>query len=199
MWTNTNFRKGDYFPLLNKKSGECMDVSGDDGTGNVATYGCQWVDDQYFKFDREKWVTPTGSWGMVGCNQNGSVKRTVTASTSSTESLSTETSIEVSASVESDFVFGTASVSTTVTSSIAKSWESSYSQEESFETECLFYDNKKAWKGGCMWQFNMKTSKGPQNIDWNSKILRCSAGTTAPTCPPFTMCSDDACNQCIEM
>jgi len=176
-----------------------MDVSDGDGTGDVGASSCEWVDDQYWRFDREKWVAPTGSWRMVGCNQNGSVKRTVTASTTSTESLTTTTSIEVSASVESDFAFGKASVSTTVSNSIAKAWESSYSQEESFETECQFYDNMKEWKGGCMWQFNMKTSKGPQKIDWNSKILRCSAGTTAPTCPPFTKCSDDACNQCIEV
>lgn len=104
-----------------------------------------------WKFDTNKWSTPVASWNMVGCNQNGGVTRTVGVTTSSSEELTSETSIEIGVEVEAGGIFGGVTMSSTVSTSISKSWSSSYEESTEFETDCAFYDDGSAWKGGCMW------------------------------------------------
>lgn len=47
----------DYFFLMNKDSGLCVDVAGDGGEGEIATFTCEYLQDQYWKWIPQEEVT----------------------------------------------------------------------------------------------------------------------------------------------
>ena len=77
MWsTPKQLCQGEYCAFRNKKSGYCIDVAGVAGASgeNVASYSCEGLADQRWKWITDKWTTPLTKWNMVGCNQNGKVR-----------------------------------------------------------------------------------------------------------------------------
>ena len=76
MWSQPRqYCDGDYCSFMNKASGKCLDVFGDQASSgsNVLTYRSDGVPDQSFKWVSGNWVTPTADWDMVGYNQNDKV------------------------------------------------------------------------------------------------------------------------------
>lgn len=189
---------GDYFSLVSKKSDQCIDVSGYDGEGDIGTWRCESVPDQSWKFIPEKWTTPVGKWNMVFCNTNGGISFSMTSAVSSTETLTEEASVEIGTEISADMIFASSSVSISVSSSIANEWSSTSSSENTVSVSCDKYDDKTAFTGGCMWQWHMEISSSENNVLWDAGIARCTRSADSPKCPPFMICANEMCSECID-
>lgn len=78
MWsTPKQLCQGEYCSFRNKKSENCIDVAGiaGDVDANVGSHSCEGLADQRWKWITGKWTTPLTKWNMVGCNQNGKVRK----------------------------------------------------------------------------------------------------------------------------
>ncbi|XP_028412193.1 uncharacterized protein LOC114535015 [Dendronephthya gigantea] len=203
MWHSPRqFCHGEYCSFLNRKSEECLDVADTSAAvnANVGTYRCTLEQDQRFRWVTGNWVIPTASWSLVGCNENGQVTQTISNTISYSSTISEETSVEVSATIEAGFKFGGASVTTTVSHSMAREWTESQEQTQEISFTCENYGNNQEFTGGCMWQLQMKTRKSVDQhwMVWKPQIVKCSRGSAPPQCPPFTRCLDEACTRCGE-
>ena len=195
------FCDGDYCSFVNKKSGECLNVHGTKATSNLDVYShsCTLEGDQRFKFVTGTWVTPTASWSSVGCNENGEVTQTISNTVGYSTSVSESAAIEIGAEIEAGYGFGSVTVSTTLSYSLAQEWTESQEESKEITFTCQFYDNGQPFKGGCMWQLKLTTEqtvKADDKLVWTSLIVRCTSKNIAPTCPPFTRCQDEACTMC---
>lgn len=202
MWSMpTTYCNGDYCSFVNQQSSKCLDVSGVDGTGNVLEYECQAISDQRFKWIADKWETPTATWNNVGCNQNGNVQRTVSSSLTTSASITSTLTLEVTSTIGANTKFASASVSTKIAASLAVAFSTSRTWTESVTYECENYDNGDDFTGGCMWQLQVDTKhiSTNQGLTWVPNIVKCTSSTTAPTCPPFTKCTNAACTGCIDV
>ena len=201
MWLRPHqYCHGDYCSFRSKKSGQCLDVSGyDAGIGaNVATFTCEGAPDQRFRWVNEKWVTPTATWSLVGCNQNGKVTHTISNTVSYKTSVTASISVEVSSTIEAGVIFKKASVTVSVTASLAKTWEESRSGTRDITFTCENYDSGKPFTRGCMWQLQLTTKRATNNdlLTWKPQIVKCTSNHDEPKCPPFTKCKDEACTMC---
>ena len=205
MWIRPHqYCHGDYCSFRSKKSGQCIDVAEYDANKgrNVATYKCEGAPDQRFRWVDKKWVTPSATWSMVGCNQNGEVTHTISNTISYTTTISTSISISVSSTIQAGVTFGgasaSASVTTTVSTSLAKEWENSQSGTRDITFTCKNYDTGKPFKRGCMWQLRLTTKETTKNdlLTWSPQIVKCTSNHQRPKCLPFTRCKDDACTMC---
>jgi hypothetical protein len=197
----TQFCHGDYCSLVNKMSGECLNVVGTEATSNsnVNTHTCNLEQDQRFKFVTGTWVSPTASWSLVGCNENGVVTQTISNTIGYSKTISESTAIEIGAEIEAGYAFGSVTVSTTVSQSLSVEWTESQETSKEITFACEFYDNGQQFEGGCMWQLKLtteQTTNADDELVWTPQIVRCTSDHTAPTCPPFTRCQDKACKMC---
>ena len=105
--------------------------------------------DQRFKFSESDWSTPNVNWNKVHCHTGGTLEHTITIETSYTDSLTSETALEISAKIEGKVKFiGGVEVTTTVSTSIAKTWESSYGTSSSTLVKCLNNEDGTPFTGG---------------------------------------------------
>jgi hypothetical protein len=192
---------GDYCSFVNKKSGHCLNVHGTAAGSNkdVYSHSCTGERDQRFKFVTGTWVTPTTSWSLVGCNENGEVTQLISNTIGYSTSVSESTTIEISTAIEAGYSFGKMTFSTTFSQSLAMEWTESQEKSEEITFTCQVYDNGQPFTGGCMWQLKLTTEqtvKADDELVWTPQIVRCTSEHTAPTCPPFTRCQDKACTMC---
>ena len=204
MWSQPfQYCNGGYCSFRNKKSGNCMDVSGSAATkgSNVLAHPCDGAPDQSFKWLNSKWVTPTATWSAVGCNQNGKLSQEISNALSYSSSISQSMSTEIGSAIEADVTFGSASVTATVSSTLAMEWERSQSNTRKVTFTCDSYDTGKSFKGGCMWQLKLTTREATKQevLSWSPMIVKCTSGHEKPRCPPFTKCVDDECKTCEKM
>ena len=193
----------DYCPFLSKKkSSQCLDVAGYDAEegADVATYRCEGTPDQRFRWVNEKWTTPTATWSMVGCNQNGKLTHKISNTVSYKTSITASASLELSSTIEAGVIFKKASASVKVTASLAHTWEDTQSGTKDISFTCENDDSGKEFTGGCMWQLKLTTQPSTDDDDdfltWKPQIVKCTTSHTEPTCPPFTRCKDSACTMC---
>jgi len=109
------------------------------------------------------------------------------------ESVSEEISVGVEASISGGFLFGEASVSTSVSSSMASEWSRAKTKGQDITVGCDFYDDGTEFKKGCLWSFHMETHDTRRNnmaLKWDAMITRCTKSRDPPKCPPFTRCVD---------
>jgi len=74
------------------------------------------------------------------------------------ETITSETTLQVAAEIEAGVIFAKAKVTTTVTTSISAAFESSSTEEVSTQYSCDYYDNGDEFKSGCMWQLDVITT-----------------------------------------
>ena len=125
MWSQPRqYCDGDYCSFMNKASGKCLDVFGDQASSgsNVLTYRCDGLPDQRFKWVSGNWVTPTADWDMVGCNQNGKVTHQISNEISYSTTESETSAVEITAAIEAKTFFGGVSLSTSTSYSLSKEW-----------------------------------------------------------------------------
>lgn len=193
-------KSGDYFSLASaskKFIGQCVDVAGYDGKGNIGEYRCGDVPDQKWKWIAAKWTTPVGSWNKVFCNMNGGITQTIQDSVSNESSITTETSVEIGTEIEAGVIFKKATVSVMVSQSIAASWSTSWSSSSSVEVNCDVNDDGSDFTGGCLWQWHLSTSSSSINeVSWQAGISKCTHSSEQPNCPPFTTCANADCTIC---
>ncbi|CAB4003340.1 hemolytic lectin-S1 [Paramuricea clavata] len=204
MWTRPHqYCVGDYCSFRSKKAAQCIDVSGSSASKgcNVLTHKCDGAPDQRFKWLKGNWVTPSATWSMVGCNQNGKVTHAISNTIKYTTKISSSISISVSSTIEAGFLFGSASVTREVSISLAKEWENSQSGTRKITFTCQNYDTGKPFIRGCMWQFQLTTKETTKNdiLTWSPRIVKCTSNHQVPKCPPFTRCKDDACTMCEKL
>ncbi len=204
MWLRPHqYCHGDYCSFLNKKSSQCLDVAGYDARqeADVATYSCDGAPDQRFRWVDEKWTTPTATWSLIGCNQNGKVTHKISNTVSYKTSVTQSTSLQVSSTIEAGVIFKKATVTVSVTASLAKTWEESQSGTKDITFTCENYDSGMAFTRGCMWQLKLTTQQTTKNdlLTWKPQIVKCTSSHTEPTCPPFTRCKDNACTMCEDL
>jgi len=86
--------------------------------------------------------------------------------------------VEIGAKAEANTLIAGTELSIAVTRSISNSWTQTWNEENSIESTCTVDDDGKPLKSGCMWQFNMKTSRnmGKDTVSWNPSILKCTKG-----------------------
>ncbi|CAB4026355.1 Hypothetical predicted protein [Paramuricea clavata] len=206
---------GDYCSFRSKKSGQCLNVGGYEAKkgSNVATYNCEGTPDQRFRWVNRKWVTPSATWSMVGCNQNGQVTHRIKNRISYKTKITSTKSMQVSSTIEIGVEFGyasggvsaSASVKHTntiaVSTSLAKEWENSKSKTKSITFTCKNYDTGKPFIRGCMWQFQLTTRETTKDdlLKWSPQIVKCTSNHQRPKCPPFRRCKDDACTMCEKL
>jgi hypothetical protein len=82
---------------------------------------------------------------------NGNVNYAVTNSVTSTTSMTVTVSMEIGIEVASSTLFGGSKLSAKITTSLANTWENSYSISETTTFNCDNYDTGEAFTGGCMW------------------------------------------------
>ena len=204
MWFQpSQYCHGGYCAFRNRKSGNCIDVSGSAAIlgSNVLAYSCDGAPDQSFRWLAEKWITPAVIWSAVGCNQNGKVSQQISDTISYSSSISQSTSLEISSTIEADVVFGSVSVTATVSTTLAMKWERSQTKTREVTFSCDRYDDGKPFTGGCMWQLKLTTREATKAdvLSWTPMIIKCTKGNKKPHCPPFTRCADDECLLCEEM
>ncbi|CAB4009458.1 Hypothetical predicted protein [Paramuricea clavata] len=209
MWTRPHqYCHEDYCSFQSKKKPiNCMDVSGTSAKikSNVLTHECDGAPDQRFRWVDEKWDTPSATWSVVGCNQNGKVTHEISNTISYTTKITKSISVSVSSTIKAGFTFGSASASTSVTtnvsSSLAKEWEDSQSETKAITFPCENYDTGKPFTGGCMWQLRLTTKQTTKDgiLKWSPQIVKCTSNRQEPKCPPFTRCNDSACTMCEEV
>ena len=204
MWSQpAQYCGGGYCSFRNKKSGYCIDVSGSAAKkgSNVLAYPCDGAPDQSFKWLNKKWITPTATWSVVGCNQNGKLSHEIANTVSYSSSISQSMSIEISSTIEADVIFGSAPVTATVSSTLAMEWEKSHSNSQKVTFNCENYDTGKPFTGGCMWQLKLTTREATKQdvLSWLPLIVKCTSSNKKPHCPPFTKCVDDECKLCEDM
>ena len=205
MWQQpTQYCHNDYCAFRNKKNTDnCLNPEKYDAAlnRNVNSDDCEGEADQRFRWVNESWVTPTATWNMVGCNQNGEITQTISNTVSYTTSISTSLTVEVSAAIEAETFFGSASVTTTVSTSLANSWEESQSGTRDVSFTCSNYDSGEAFTGGCMWQLQVTTRQTTNDdiLTWTPQIVKCTSNSEAPTCPPFTRCGNEDCTRCEDL
>ena len=201
MWSQPHqYCLREYCSFVNRESHLCLDPAKTGATigSNVATYTCQGAPDQRFRWVTENWVTPTATWNMVGCNQNGKVTQTISNTITYTSAISTSMALEISNTIEAGVIFGKAEVSTTVSTSLSNEWEESQSATKEITFTCDYYDSGKEFTRGCMWQMqlNTKQTTNQDPLQWSAQIVKCTSNHEAPKCPPFTQCKDDECTVC---
>ncbi|XP_068679763.1 galactose/N-acetylgalactosamine-binding lectin CEL-III-like [Montipora foliosa] len=204
MWSQPRqYCDGDYCSFMNKASGKCLDVSGDQASSgsNVLTYGCDGAPDQRFKWVSGNWVTPTADWDLVGCNQNGQVTQQISNEISYSTTESETATVEIAAAVEAETLFGGVSLSVSTSYSLSKEWTMSQSQTTAITFTCENYDSGKPFVRGCMWQLQVTTKErlSDNKMRWTPQIVKCTRNHEEPKCPPFTRCMDEDCTQCEEM
>ena len=204
MWSQPRqYCDGDYCSFMNKASGKCLDVSGDQASSgsNVLTYSCDGAPDQRFKWESGNWVTPTADWDMVGCNQNGKVTQEISNEISYSTTESETSTVEITAAIEAGTLFGGVSLSTSTSYSLSKEWTRSQSQTTKITFTCENYDSGKPFVRGCMWQLEVTTKErhSENEMRWTPQIVKCTRNHEKPKCPPFTRCVDEDCTRCEEL
>ena len=204
MWSQPwQYCDGDYCSFMNKASGKCLDVSGDQASSgsNVLTYVCGGAPDQRFKWVSGNWVTPTADWDMVGCNQNGQVTQQISNEISYSITESETSAVEITAAIEAGTLFGGVSLSTTASYSLSREWTRSQSQTTTITFTCDNYDSGRPFVRGCMWQLQVTTNEklSKNEMSWTPQIVKCTRNHEKPKCPPFTRCMDEDCTQCEEI
>ena len=208
MWIRPHqYCHGNYCSFRSKKSEQCLNVGGYEAIkgSNLATYKCEGAPDQRFRWVNGKWVTPSATWSVVGCNQNGEITHAISNTISYKTKITASISISISSTIQSGVTFGggstSASVSTTVSASLAKEWENSQSGTRDITFTCKNYDTGKPFKRGCMWQLRLTTKETTKDdlLTWSPQIVKCTSNTREPKCPPFTRCKDDACTMCEKL
>lgn len=201
MW---NIRPGycndDYCAFTNRRSRKCLDVRGDQGTGNVETRICDGHADQRFKWVTDKWETPSATWNLVGCNQNGGVSHQISNTVSFGSEITSTLSIEVSSTIQAGIkFFGGAEITTTITTSLSEAWSTSQSGTTAMSFTCENYDNGDPFTGGCLWQLQVQMTQLSSGdlLTWTPQIVKCTSSDTTPECPPFTQCKDEECSKCV--
>lgn len=127
---------------------------------------------------------------------------TITTSITSTESVSKETTIEVGTEIESGVLFSGASVSVSVSRSLAETFETSETQEVSRQLSCDIVEDGSNFVSGCMWQFNVdvfSATSARADIFWKAPFVRCTADDEPPKCPPFQRCANTECTLCVDI
>ncbi|CAB4042369.1 Hypothetical predicted protein [Paramuricea clavata] len=213
MWRRPQqYCHGDYCSFLSKKSGQCIDVVGNEAKkgSNVGSYHCEGAPDQRFRWmsmqDKKKWVTPSATWSLVGCNQNGKVTHAISNTIKYTKKITKSIENSVSSAIEAGVTFGGATASaslkitrtTTVATSLANAWENSQSGTRKTTFTCQNYDTGKPFIRGCMWQLRLTIKETTKNdlLTWSPQIVKCTSNHQEPKCSPFTICKDDACTMC---
>jgi hypothetical protein len=201
MWTRPRqYCVGDYCSFRSKKAAQCIDVSGDMANKgcNVLTYKCQGAPDQLFRWVQGNWVTPSATWTMIGCNQNGKVTHAISNTIRYKTKITTSISMSVSSTIKAGVKLSSVSATITVSASLAKEWENSQSGTRKSTYTCQNYDSGKPFIRGCMWQLRLTTREATKNdlLTWSPKIVKCTSNTREPKCLPFTRCKDDACTMC---
>jgi hypothetical protein len=180
-----------------------MDVSGSAATkgSNVLAYSCVGAPDQAFRWLNSKWIAPTATWTLVGCNQNGKISHAVSNTVSYSSSISRSMSVEVGDAIEAEVIFGGVPVTTTVSNTLLMEWERRQSQTGTVTFTCNHYDTGKPFTGGCMWKLKLDTKKATNRavLSWSPMMVKCTRGNRKPRCPPFTKCADDDCQRCQKM
>jgi hypothetical protein len=198
----TQYCDEEYCSFVNVKSGECLNVHGTAATSNLDVYSHSWTGerDQRFKFVTGAWVTPTATWSLVGCNENGEVTQAISNTITYSSTISESTAIEIGLAIEAGYSFGSATVSTTFSYSLTSEWSESQESSEEVTFTCQVFDNGEPFTGGCMWQLRVTTEQttNDDELVWKPQIVKCTRGNTAPTCPPFTKCQDTACTMCVD-
>ena len=191
---------GDYCAFVNEKSQYCTNTEGYSAKrgSTVGVYKCDGASDQRYRWVTEKWEAANAQWTQVGCVEGGvlehSISNTVTASKSETK--------EFSSTIEASTTFYGVTLSTSVTNSLATSWENTRSGTKSLTFKCTNYPaSGKPFAGGCMWRLVIDAKKKTDHsvsLEWKSLIVKCTSNKEAPKCPPFTKCKDDACTKCVD-
>ena len=191
---------GDYCPFINERSKYCTNTEGYAAKYRqvLEAYKCDGVSDQRYKWLTEKWESASAKWVNVGCNQNGEISHTIENTVTSTTEMTVEVSTSVTATIEAGTEFAKASLSTTVTTSLAHTWADSRSGTKSVTYNCKTYDSEKPFIRGCMWRLvvSLKNKASNNDLVWSSQIVKCTSSYKEPTCPPFTKCSNDECTKC---
>ncbi|XP_066935879.1 galactose/N-acetylgalactosamine-binding lectin CEL-III-like [Clytia hemisphaerica] len=198
MWsTPSQYADGNYLAFMSKQTSKCLDVEGNDGTGDIDLYQCQGVPDQRFEWVTEDWVSPTSQWRQISCNLDGAVTYEIDNTVSYTNEVTSQVSVGVELAIEANLIFVDMKASASVAASVAYTWSSTHEQTTKTSFSCDYYENGNPWKGGCMWQLYVTTTDVQKNdLSWDAKIVRCSRGGDAPKCPPFTKCQDEECTKC---
>ena len=204
MWSQPRqFCDGDYCSFMNKASGKCLDVSGNQASrgSNVLTWSCDGAPDQRFKWESGDWLTPTADWHMVGCNQNGKVTQEISNEISYSTTESETSTVEITAAIEAGTLFGSVSLSASTSYSLSKEWTRSQSQTRAITFTCENYDSGKPFVRGCMWQLEVTTKErhAENEMRWTPQIVKCTRNQEQPKCPPFTRCMDEDCTRCEEL
>lgn len=127
----------------------------------------------------------------------------VGSSITTTEALTSSTSIGVAVAIEIGMQFGAASGKITVTNSVtqtmSKMWSSSARDEMSVTMSCPALKELEDYDGQiCMWQYEVEvTNAVGSEIKWRPRIITCTRGNAEPACPPFEKCADESCTSCV--
>jgi len=195
------YADGQFLGFRNLLSDLCLDVEGHDGFGNMVIYTCELRADQRFEWVSENWTPPDAEWSLMKCNENGKITLQVSNSVSYENSVTEEIAVSVEATIEAGLLFEKVSTSVSVSTAVATTWTNTYTETVTTTVSCDYYITGEEFKGGCMWQLQMKT-KDVKNkeLEWlSSSIIRCTKGLEKPICPPFTTCQDDECQKCVDM
>jgi len=201
-WDNPpEYCDGKFLGFRNLKSNRCLDVAGSSGDGDVNIYTCDLGADQRFEWVSEDWTPPTAEWSLVRCNENGKIKLEISNSVSYGNSITEEVAMQVETSIEENLLFEKMTTSVSVSSAVATTWSHTYSETVTSTVSCDVYATGEDFIGGCMWQLKMETSDlRNKRLEWiSSSITRCTKGLEKPVCPPFTKCTDEKCQNCVDM
>lgn len=195
---------GEFFSIATEASSNfCVDPNGFDGKGDIRAGICNDQPEQKWRWVSSNFLSPVGKWDLINCNESGGIEFTITSSKTSTESISTETTIEVSNSLEAGAIFGGVTTEVSVSTSLANSFETSSTDEFSVAVTCdVNEDGETEFTSGCMWQWSMDilaATAARADIVWKAPITRCTSDGLEPKCPPFQRCIDEACTGCIDL
>jgi len=198
----------DTFLLRNDRNEECAGVTRrrrrrrrqSPNIGNAQTYDCIETPAFRFRWESSPWETPVGRWGEPICSQAGGISHTVTRSVTSTRTITETTTLTVGAEMQKGILFSGASVSVSVSQSLAVSWLTSSTDTTSTTFTCEYYgDGSPVEADNCLWQWQqVMVLPGVDTIEWSPLIVLCTSSISEPRCPAMAKCKDPECSECEE-
>ncbi len=194
---------GEYCPFVNAKSKYCTNTEGYAAKYRevVMAYKCDKASDQRYKWDNEAFYSASAKWVSLSCSDNSELEMTITNTVTKSTKKSNSFSVSVTAAIEAGIEFHKKELSTTITTSLARTYTDSRSTSLATKYTCTYYDTNRPFRGGCMWRLEVSIMHRASDEEflWSSQIVKCTSSDKEPTCPPFMKCLDEECTMCEDL